>query len=124
MSERLTASLEDGTLEKLRELAGGERKVGAYLSDVVRFLAAYEELVSTEKFQDLCILPRIDSDKLPDIALQEITDTFNETLEEWRKESEAREKAMRDAYAQLMLRLVQLEKRLPTQQEDSSQNDA
>lgn len=38
MSERLTVSLEDGTLVKLRELAGGERKIGAYLSRLVTWL--------------------------------------------------------------------------------------
>lgn len=36
--ERLSTSLEDGSIEKLRELAGGERKVGTYLSGVVSWL--------------------------------------------------------------------------------------
>lgn len=43
MSERLTVSLEDGIPDKLRTLAGGERKVGAYLSDVVAWLWANRE---------------------------------------------------------------------------------
>ncbi len=38
MSERLTVSLDDGILEKLRTLAGGERKVGEYLSRLIATL--------------------------------------------------------------------------------------
>lgn len=43
MAERLTVSLEDGSIERLRLLAGGERKVGAYLSGVVSWLWEYRE---------------------------------------------------------------------------------
>ena len=39
MSERMTISVEDGTRAMLIELAGGERKIGAYISQLVR--AAY-----------------------------------------------------------------------------------
>lgn len=35
---RLTVSVEDETVERLRELAGGERKVGAYLDEVTSWL--------------------------------------------------------------------------------------
>ncbi len=38
MPDRLTTQLDDGSLEHLRELAGGERKVGAFLSGVVAWL--------------------------------------------------------------------------------------
>ena len=36
--DRLTVQLEDGRGAQLRTLAGGERKVGAYLSDVIDWL--------------------------------------------------------------------------------------
>ena len=36
--DRLTVQLEDGRGAQLRTLAGGERKVGAYLSDVINWL--------------------------------------------------------------------------------------
>jgi hypothetical protein len=36
--EHLSTSVTDGTIDKLRELAGGQRKVGAYLSSVVEWL--------------------------------------------------------------------------------------
>lgn len=36
MTERMTVALEDGTRALLIEQAGGERKVGAYLSQLVR----------------------------------------------------------------------------------------
>ncbi len=35
---RLTVSVEDETVERLRTLAGGERKVGSYLDSVVAWL--------------------------------------------------------------------------------------
>ena len=35
---RLTTSVTDETVERLRELAGGERKVGSYLDEVVTWL--------------------------------------------------------------------------------------
>lgn len=41
MTERLTIAVEDGTRDKLRELAGGERKVGAYISKLVSIVHAY-----------------------------------------------------------------------------------
>lgn len=48
MSERLTVSLEDGIPDKLRTLAGGERKVGAYLSGVVEWLYYHREQLETQ----------------------------------------------------------------------------
>lgn len=56
MSERLTASLEDGTLEKLRTLAGGERKVGAYLSDVVAWLWEYREALQARPLSGMALV--------------------------------------------------------------------
>jgi len=43
--QRLTLSVEDGTVERLRELAGGERKVGEYVSDVAARLHDSPELL-------------------------------------------------------------------------------
>lgn len=48
MSERLTVALEDGTKELLVQLAGGERKVGAYLSALIRQMSARELVPATE----------------------------------------------------------------------------
>ena len=56
MAERLTASLEDGTLEKLRTLAGGERKVGAYLSDVVAWLWQYREALQARPLSGMALV--------------------------------------------------------------------
>lgn len=38
MSERVTVALNDGLVDKLRLLAGGERKIGAYLSRLITAL--------------------------------------------------------------------------------------
>ena len=40
MKEHLSASVEAGTVQKLQELAKGQRKVGEYLTDVVELLWA------------------------------------------------------------------------------------
>ena len=52
MSERLTVSLEDGIPDKLRTLAGGQRKVGAYLSDVISWLWYHREQLQTAPLSD------------------------------------------------------------------------
>lgn len=49
MPERLTVQLEDGSVARLREMAGGERKVGAFLSMVTAWLYAQREHVELEK---------------------------------------------------------------------------
>ena len=84
--DRLTVQLEDGRGAQLRTLAGGERKVGRFLSDAIRFLATYSEVISENEFQDLCILPRISTGDLPQVALQEIDANYDT----WMKELEAR----------------------------------
>ena len=84
--DRLTVQLEDGRGAQLRTLAGGERKVGRFLSDAIRFLATYSEVISENEFQDLCILPRISTGSLPQVALQEIDVNYDV----WRRELEAR----------------------------------
>lgn len=77
MSERLTVSLEDGIPEKLRELAGGQRKVGAYLSDVVSWLWRHKEILASEDgFRDLFVARRLELDDLPQTALREIQENF------------------------------------------------
>ena len=142
MSERLTASLEDGTLEKLRELAGGERKVGAYLSQLVAWLLwpHREDLGAVGPLG--CVIMR--KDKLEDMPRTETEAMWRATQHlqaEAAQIAEAQEalkaeaaqittetlqlaQEMREAYAQLMVRTLELEKRLALQQEDSSQNDA
>lgn len=119
MSERLTVSLEDGSIERLRTLAGGERKVGQFLSGIVRFLVTYEELVSTENFQDLCIMRRVSTDELPQQALREIEENY----QAWRSELEAEAAAQAQAQNARLesLEAVMRNAGLLTQQ-DSSQN--
>ena len=135
MSERLTASLEDGTLEKLRELAGGERKVGVYLSQLVAWLLwpHKEELDAAGPVG--CVILRKDKLKnIPDAEaqamwratqqLQAESDRLMAELETVKAEARQQAQALRDVYARLMVRVVQLEQSsLPTQ-EDSSSNDA
>ncbi len=52
MPDRLTTQLDDGSLEHLRELAGGERKVGAYLSGVVAWLWQNKAQLETAPLAD------------------------------------------------------------------------
>lgn len=64
MTERLTVALEDGVKAMLVELAGGERKVGAFLSFTIRNLydgwlldvdsskEVYEAVTRAEQIQD------------------------------------------------------------------------
>ncbi len=47
-SERMTLALEPGTRDLLLELAGGERKVGAYISRLVREVAAGRFLTQSQ----------------------------------------------------------------------------
>ena len=56
MPERMTVSLEDGTAERLRTLAGGERKVGAYLSDVVAWLWQYREALQARPLSGMALV--------------------------------------------------------------------
>lgn len=122
--ERLTASLEDGTLERLRTLAGGERKVGAYLSQVVAWLWDSKEDIDAAGLSGCVIVPREKISRFlgtdPETAWQRIESAIQKLEAEAQQEA----RAMRDAYAQLMVRTAQLEKQLEAQQEHSSQNDA
>lgn len=43
--ERFGVAVEPGTLEKLRVLAGGERKIGEYLTDVIDFLWSQRDVM-------------------------------------------------------------------------------
>lgn len=55
--ERLTISVDDNVVVTLRQLAGGERKVGAYLSSVVTWLAdAQRQQVLAETPLSDCVL--------------------------------------------------------------------
>lgn len=51
MAEKLTVSLEDGDVDKLRELAGGPRKIGTYLHSVVNWLWYHREQLQTQPLQ-------------------------------------------------------------------------
>ena len=131
MAERLTASLEDGTLEKLRELAGGERKVGAYLSQLVALLWPHREELKDFQLRDLALVP---TEWIPHITM---------SPEEQRQQQEDLQKLQQDyialrqstneiqrSYRELNARMEALAAArgvdwysLPTQ-EDSSSNDA
>ena len=56
MTERLNTALEDGTLEKLRALSGGQRKVGVYLSDVVAWLWQYKEALEARPLSGMALV--------------------------------------------------------------------
>jgi len=58
MKERFGVAVEEGTVEKLRTLAGGERKVGAYLSDIVSWLWQYKEALGTRPLSDYAPVQR------------------------------------------------------------------
>lgn len=64
MSERLTVSLEDGSVERLRQLAGGQRKVGTFLSGAIQFLFAHAQLIKTHEWRDLVITQALFEDAL------------------------------------------------------------
>lgn len=55
MAERLTVQLEDGSVARLREMAGGERKVGAFLSMVTAWLYAQREHVDMANLSSYAI---------------------------------------------------------------------
>ena len=64
MSERLTVSLEDGSVERLRQLAGGQRKVGTFLSGAIQFLFAHAQLIKSHDWRDLVITQALFEDAL------------------------------------------------------------
>ena len=100
---RLTVSVEDETVERLRELAGGERKVGEYLNSVVTWLWTLRD----ESGQT----------PLRDYSLRSVSDV-NSQLDTLRARVDATEDAMR----QILERVAQSVSMLQAQ-EDSSQND-
>ena len=59
--ERLTTQLEDGSIERLRELAGGQRKVGAYLSQVVAWLWAHKEQLGAAPLSNYTLILQQDA---------------------------------------------------------------
>lgn len=65
MSERLTVQLEDGTVEKLRELAGGPRRVGNYLSRVTDWLWSQREVMGNTPVEEFTLTP---AGQLEDVA--------------------------------------------------------
>ena len=90
MSERLTASLEDGTLDKLRTLAGGERKVGAYLSDVAQWLWYHREQLETRPLSDFAPvlqewIPRVVMSPEEQAQQAEESARLNAEIGEWRQ---------------------------------------
>lgn len=104
--ERLTVALPDGAIATLRQLAKGERKVGAYLSNVVTWLAdAQRQQVLAETPLSECVLVTKARVTGVDGQLQ----YFEESL------------------TQLQRQLVQVQAhvdRLSAQQQQPSQNDA
>lgn len=126
MSERLTVSLEDGTLEQLRTLAGGQRKVGAYLSQLVAWLWDSKEDLDAVGLSGCVILRR---DKVGDL-LGADAKTLAQQIEETQARLQALEtdthqitQEIRNEYATLKVHALELERRLATQ-ENSGSNDA
>ena len=101
---RLTVSVEDETVERLRELAGGERKVGEYLNSVVTWLWTLRD----ESGQT----------PLRDYELRSVSDV-NDELSTLRSQVAAQETTV----TQIQEIVAKLARRLQAQ-EDSGQNDA
>lgn len=132
MSERLTASLEDGTLEKLRTLAGGERKVGAYLSDVVAWLWYHREQLQTQPLQSFA--PVLE-ERIPRVTMsaEELTQAQEAALY-WRKQAthwlrslqtlQAEMKELDTRISATETTVIETQRALETIKQDSGQNDA
>ena len=101
---RLTVSVEDETVERLRELAGGERKVGSYLDEVTTWLWTLRD----ESGQT----------PLRDYELRSVSDV-NDELSTLRSQVAAQETTV----TQIQEIVAKLARRLQAQ-EDSGQNDA
>jgi formate dehydrogenase maturation protein FdhE len=90
MAERLTVSLEDGSVERLRALAGGERKVGAYLSQVTAWLWANRDELQDTPLEDIRFIADADYNELKnrvetvierdDAALKQMQERMNELV--------------------------------------------
>ena len=94
MAERLTVSLEDGTLEKLRQMAGGQRKVGAFLSDAVALLWDSREALEALGPQGCIVLPKaLSQEMLGGADKKTIMDKLNEVQAKF-EEVEARLNAL------------------------------
>jgi len=128
VSERLTASLEDGTLEKLRTLAGGERKVGAYLSQLVAWLWEYREALEQEGAGIRDFVP-VRMEWIPRVVMS--PEEQRQKLEDY-DSFKTEMGRLQQKYSELTARIDALagsrgmdfySYTLPTQQ-DSSQNDA
>lgn len=72
VKEHLSASVNDGTIDKLRELAGGRRKVGEFLGDVVDLLWRHRHIIVGARLRDLVIsTPAEQADR--DRAIEEMS---------------------------------------------------
>ena len=129
MTERLNTALEDGTLDKLRTLAGGQRKVGAYLSDVVAWLWEYREALEQEGAGIRDFVP-VRMEWIPRTAMS--PEDQHQKLEDY-DSFKAEMGRLQQKYSELTARIDALagsmgvdfySYTLPTQQQDSSQNDA
>lgn len=136
MSERLTVSLEDGIPDKLRTLAGGERKVGAYLSGVVEWLFYHREQLETAPLSSFAPvlqewIPRVTMSPEEQQQAVAANAAFQAELVDQRQKLDTlwteiqalaarigAEDARIDAWADAR------DAALATQQKDSSQNDA
>ena len=145
MSDRLNTVLEDGRLEQLRIMAGGQRKVGAYLSDVIAWLWYHREQLQTAPLSDFAPIlqewiPRF-TPLTPEEQAQQAEETarLNAELGQWRQRMddlqrqvdsmqaiaqatlEASAVLSEDAKAAIRQSLIQQGLLVP--QQDSSQND-
>lgn len=81
MKEHLSASVEAGTIEKLQALAGGQRKVGEFLTKIIDLMWKHRDLLKTNKLQDLIIAPPLSHPDLEAIVLNQdkmIAELINE----------------------------------------------
>lgn len=130
MPERLTVQLGDGSVEKLRELAGGERKVGAFLTDVVSWLHLYKDVLQTRPIAEFLLWHKNFGDDVSlnglRVYIQEVDANLTEKerrLAELKNTVEASLKRMETLGAAIEVRLADMNSALRQQEERQQETD-
>lgn len=80
MKEKLGVSVDAGTVEKLRKLAGGERKVGELISELTSFLWRERSVLARSSLVDCRLWDQHGADELKKVSsrLEVIEDMLRE----------------------------------------------
>ncbi len=107
--ERLTVALQDGQTAQLRKLAGGERKVGRLLDNVIQWLWLHRETLSD--CQDIASFVPVRAQALSEaLAAQEMLNERMPELEERLSEALTAQETLNERVPGLEARLEELEK--------------